>query len=130
MAIAPADPMLDFLRGTIIAIVRRDDPDLTSRQLSVFLLCYSHDDEKTVRGLAGALDIPKPAVSRVLDHLTEIDLLRRKPDPRDRRSVLTQRTSKGTAFLRELKKIVSEAAASAGESLPASRHPVRAKASA
>jgi DNA-binding MarR family transcriptional regulator len=130
MAIASADPMLDFLRGTIIAIVRRDDPDLTCRQLSVFLVCYLHDDEQTVRGMAGALNISKPAISRALDRLAEADLLRRKPDPRDRRSVLVHRTAKGTAFLRELKKIVREAAVSAGEALPASRHPVRAEASA
>jgi DNA-binding MarR family transcriptional regulator len=56
----------------------------------------------------------KPAISRALDRPAEAGLLRRKPDPRDRRSVLVQRRAKGTAFLREPKKIVREAAASAG----------------
>jgi DNA-binding MarR family transcriptional regulator len=47
-----------------------------------------------------------------LDRLGELDLARRKVDPMDRRSVLVQRTLKGTAFLRDLRGIMTEASAS------------------
>jgi DNA-binding MarR family transcriptional regulator len=41
--------------------------------------------------------------------LTELDFVRRKVDPADRRSVLVQRTPKGAAFLRETRHIMTEA---------------------
>jgi DNA-binding MarR family transcriptional regulator len=62
-----------------------------------------------VRGLAAELNVSKPAITRALDRLGELDLARRKVDPLDRRSVLVQRTMKGAAFLRDLRSIMSEA---------------------
>jgi DNA-binding MarR family transcriptional regulator len=100
---------VDVLRQTIVALVRRDGPDLTARQLGVFLTCYLEDDAQTVRGLAAKLKVSKPAITRALDRLSEFDLVRRKKDPLDRRSVLVQRTTTGTAFLRDLKKILADA---------------------
>ena len=44
-----------------------------------------------------------------LDRLGELDLARRKIDPMDRRSILVQRTLKGTAFLRDLRSVMAEA---------------------
>jgi DNA-binding MarR family transcriptional regulator len=41
--------------------------------------------------------------------LGELDLARRKVDPMDRRSVLVQRTTKGSAFLRDVRGIMTEA---------------------
>jgi len=67
-------------------------------------------DAQTVRGLAATLDVSKPAITRALDRLAEFDLVRRKTDPADRRSVLVQRTPKGTAFMRDLRGIMKEAA--------------------
>jgi DNA-binding MarR family transcriptional regulator len=100
---------VDVLRQTIVALVRRDGPDLTARQLSVFLICYLEGEAQTVRGLAAKLNVSKPAITRALDRLSEFDLVRRKQDPLDRRSVLVQRTVSGAAFLRDLKKILSDA---------------------
>ena len=57
--------------------------------------------------------VSKPAITRALDRLGELDLARRKVDPADRRSVLVQRTLKGTAFLRDLRGIMGEAAGTA-----------------
>ena len=99
----------DILRRAIVALVRRDGPDLTARQLGVFLICYLEGEAQTVRGLAAKLKISKPAITRALDRLAEFDLVRRKKDPLDRRSVLVQRTVSGAAFLRDLKKILAEA---------------------
>jgi DNA-binding MarR family transcriptional regulator len=112
MAAAPtADQMVGILRETVVALVRRDGPDLSARQLGVFLTCYLRDGGHTVRGLAAELNVSKPAITRALDRLSEFDLVRRKTDPLDRRSVLVQRTATGMAFLRELRTILRDAAA-------------------
>ena len=114
MAVAPsADQLVGILRDTVVALVRRDGPDLSARQLGVFLTCYLQEGAHTVRGLALELNVSKPAITRALDRLGELDLARRKVDPLDRRSVLVQRTLKGTAFLRDLRGIMTEASASA-----------------
>jgi DNA-binding MarR family transcriptional regulator len=104
-----ADQLVGVLRDTVVALVRRDGPDLSARQLGVFLTCYLLDGGHTVRGLAAELNVSKPAITRALDRLGELDLARRKVDPLDRRSVLVQRTMKGAAFLRDLRSIMSEA---------------------
>ena len=110
MAATPqSDHMVGILRDTIVALVRRDGPDLSARQLGVFLTCYLQEGAHTVRGLAADLNVSKPAVTRALDRLGELDLARRKVDPMDRRSVLVQRTLKGAAFLRDLRAIMTEA---------------------
>ena len=110
MATTPsAEQLVGILRDTIVALVRRDGPDLSARQLGVFLTCYLQDGAHTVRGLAADLNVSKPAITRALDRLGELDLARRKVDPMDRRSVLVQRTTKGSAFLRDLRGIMSEA---------------------
>ncbi len=104
-----AEQLVGILRDTVVALVRRDGPDLSARQLGVFLTCYLQEGAHTVRGLAADLNVSKPAITRALDRLGELDLARRKVDPMDRRSVLVQRTLKGAAFLRDLRAIMSEA---------------------
>ncbi len=114
MASAPnPDHLVGIMRDTIVALVRRDGPDLSARQLGVFLTCYLQDGPHTVRGLAAELNVSKPAITRALDRLGELDLARRKVDPLDRRSVLVQRTLKGAAFLRDMRSIMSDAAVTA-----------------
>lgn len=105
------DHLVSILRETVVALVRRDGPDLSARQLGVFLTVYLTDGPHTVRGLAAELSVSKPAITRALDRLGELDLARRKVDPMDRRSVIVQRTLKGTGFLRDLRQIMSEAEA-------------------
>lgn len=104
-----SDAQVGLLRDTIVALVRRDGADLSARQLGVFLTCYLNEGGHTVRGLAAELNVSKPAITRALDRLTELELARRKVDPLDRRSVLVQRTTKGSAFLRDLRGIMLEA---------------------
>ncbi|MHB0696974.1 MarR family winged helix-turn-helix transcriptional regulator, partial [Roseomonas mucosa] len=103
------DELVEILRDTVVALVRRDGPDLSARQLGVFLTTYLSDGPHTVRGLAATLNVSKPAITRALDRLGELDLTRRKTDPQDRRSVLVQRTPKGTSLLREMSTIMGEA---------------------
>jgi DNA-binding MarR family transcriptional regulator len=84
---------IEVLSRTVTALLRRDGADLTTRQLAVFLTCYHDSEPQTVRGLAAKLEIPTPAVTRALNRLCDFDLVHRKPDPVDRRSVLIQQTS-------------------------------------
>ncbi len=90
-----SDDLVGVLRDTVVALVRRDGVDLSARQLGVFLTCYLNEGAHTVRGLAQQLNVSKPAITRALDRLSDLDLARRKVDPADRRSVLVQRTTKG-----------------------------------
>ncbi|MBF0267262.1 MAG: MarR family transcriptional regulator [Alphaproteobacteria bacterium] len=101
---------LDLWRGAIVESVRRDAPDLSARQMALLLTVYLTVPPHTVRGLAQSLNISKPAVSRALDRLGDLGLVKRKLDETDRRSVLVQRTVKGSVFLREFGDIVVSAA--------------------
>lgn len=121
----PYEQQVDILRQTVIALVRRESPDLTARQLGVFLTCYLDDEVQTVRGWAAKLKVSKPAITRALDRLSEFDLVRRKTDPLDRRSVSAQWTATGMAFLRDLKKILAHAGSEADKA-PRARRPVPA----
>jgi len=103
------DQMVGILRDTIVSLVRRDGPDLSARQLGVFLTVYLSEGPHTVRGLAGELNVSKPAITRALDRLGELDLARRKLDPMDRRSVLVQRTLKGAALLKDIRSTMAQA---------------------
>jgi DNA-binding MarR family transcriptional regulator len=103
------DAQVGLLRDTVVALVRRDGVDLSARQLGVFLTCYLNEGAHTVRGLAADLNVSKPAITRALDRLGELNLARRKVDPLDRRSVLVQRTPKGSAFLRNLRSMMNGA---------------------
>jgi DNA-binding MarR family transcriptional regulator len=105
------DALISIFRDTIVALVRRDGADLSARQLGVLLTVYLTEGPHTVRGLAAALNVSKPAITRALDRLGELDLARRKTDPADRRSVLVQRTVKGAAFLREIRTVMAESEA-------------------
>ena len=76
-----SDGLAGILRTAIVELVRRDGPDLSARQLGVFLTCYLETEAQTVRGLAAKLGVSKPAITRALDRLSEFDLVRRKTDP-------------------------------------------------
>ena len=112
---ANTDQLIGILRDTVVALVRRDGPDLSARQLGVFLTVYLNDGPHTVRGLAADLNVSKPAITRALDRLGELDLARRKVDPMNRRSVLVQRTLKGAALLRDMRAILVGAEKAAHE---------------
>jgi DNA-binding MarR family transcriptional regulator len=102
--------LLNILHRSAVGLVRREGPDLSARQLAIFLICYLENEAQTVRGLAKKLTISKPAISRGLDRLMEFDLVRRKGDPLDRRSILVQRTPIGHSLLRELRGIMNASA--------------------
>jgi DNA-binding MarR family transcriptional regulator len=100
---------VEVLCQSIVALVRFEGPDLSARQLGVFLTSYLEDEAPTVGELAVKLNISGPAISRALNRLAEFDLVCRQIDPLDRRSALARRTTTGTAFLRDLKEILAGA---------------------
>jgi DNA-binding MarR family transcriptional regulator len=101
---------LDVWRRAMIEGVRRDQPDLSARQMAVLLTVYLKPAPHTVRGLAAELNVSKPAVTRALDRLGRLGLARRKIDQADRRNVLVQRTVKGSVYLAEFGQSVIAAA--------------------
>ena len=107
MAVTDLEP-LDIWRRAMVANVRRDAPDLSARQMAVLLTVYMTEQPHTVRGLAEGLNVSKPAITRAIDRLGEFGLARRKTDPRDRRSVVVQRTVKGSVYLAEFAEIINE----------------------
>ncbi len=106
---------LDIWRRAIVASVRHDAPGLSARQMSVLLTVYLTPPPHTVRGLAEHLKVTKPVITRAVDRLSELGMVRRKTDPDDRRSVLLQRTVKGSVFLREFGELIVAAARTATE---------------
>ncbi len=100
---------LDLWRRTIVNSVRLDGPDLSARQMALLLSVYLSKPPHTVRGLAKLLDVSKPAITRAVNRLSELGLVRRKTDEADRRSVLIQRTVKGSVFLREFGELIAAA---------------------
>lgn len=82
---------------------------MTTRQLAVFLHVYLAPPPHTVRGLAAALGLSKPVVTRALDSLSRLGYVRRRRDPADRRNVLVQRTVKGAVYLSDFAQGVAEA---------------------
>jgi DNA-binding MarR family transcriptional regulator len=120
MAVTDLDS-LDIWRRAMVANVRRDAPDLSARQMAVLLTVYMTEQPHTVRGLAETLNVSKPAITRALDRLGEFGLARRKTDPDDRRSVVVQRTVKGSVYLAEFADIITQATAERDRDLVAAK---------
>jgi len=92
-------------------LVRADGHDLSQRQLALLLIVYLTPPPHTVRGMAERLNVSKPAITRALDTLSIMGLVKRKRDPADKRNVLIQRTVKGSMYLSELSDQITAAAA-------------------
>lgn len=97
---------LSLWHDVVLQSVRNDGPDLSSRQLAIMFTVYLDPPPHTVRGLAAALGVSKPAITRALDTLGSLDLLKRSRDEADRRNVLVLRTVKGTGFMQEFAELI------------------------
>lgn len=97
---------LAFWHRVTLATVRSDAPDLSARQLAMLMSIYLEDGLHTVRSLAKHLDVTKAAISRATDSLCKLGYIERKPDHRDKRSVVLARTSAGIHFLSEFADII------------------------
>ena len=90
---------LSLWHDVILQSVRRAGPDLSSRQLAIMFTVYLDPPPHTVRGLAATLGVSKPAITRALDTLGSLELLKRARDDADRRNVLVRRTIEGALYV-------------------------------
>jgi DNA-binding MarR family transcriptional regulator len=93
---------LDLWRRVTVETVRSEAPDLTARQMAVLMTVRLAEGPHTVRGLAGTLNVGKPAITRALDTLSRLGFVQRRRDPKDGRNVFVERTPRGDEFLNQL----------------------------
>ncbi len=92
---------------TLVDYVRSGEPDLTNRQMALLMLVYLDKGPHTVRGLARALNVSKPVVTRALNRLGALGYLRRQRDEADKRNIFVARTPKGADFLADFGQFLS-----------------------
>jgi len=90
---------LSLWHDVTLQSVLKIGPELSPRQLVVLTTIYLEDGPHTVRSLARKLELTKSPVIRAIDKLEGEKLIRRKADPRDKRSVIIERTAQGSMFL-------------------------------
>src|SRR4051812_28105584 len=90
---------LELWRHALTAALRREAPDLSSRQIALLLTFSRPPAPHPGRGLPSPLHTPKPGVPRALAGRGELGLTRRTVDAADRRNVLIERTGEGQAYL-------------------------------
>ncbi len=112
--------LLTMWRTALIAGVQTNEPDLTMRQICLFLTVYEEEPPHTVRGLAAELGVAKPVITRAVDTLSRYGYVRRKRDESDKRSVFIERTVKGAVYLSELSDRVERAEQSSLKAHPGS----------
>ena len=105
-----AGQALQLWHDVNLDLVRGDEPDLSTRQVTLLLTVYLEAPPHTVRDLARKLNVSKPVITRALDSLGKLDLLARRRDVADRRNVLVQRTVKGVLYLERLAETVGKLA--------------------
>ena len=98
----------------LVDYVRSGEPDLTNRQMALLMLVYLKPGPHTVRGLARALNVSKPVVTRALNRLGALGYLRRQRDDSDKRNIFVARTSEGAEFLDEFGQFIGEGEPHAG----------------
>ncbi|KQM65725.1 MarR family transcriptional regulator [Sphingomonas sp. Leaf17] len=92
--------------ATLIDYVRSGEPDLTNRQMALLLVVYLKPGPHTVRGLARALNVSKPVVTRALNRLGALGYLRRQRDDSDKRNIFIAQTAEGADFLEEFGQLI------------------------
>jgi DNA-binding MarR family transcriptional regulator len=123
-AVAAHDPhALSTWMTALVDYVRSGEPDLTNRQMALLLLVYLKPGPHTVRGLARALNVSKPVVTRALNRLGTLGYLRRQRDDSDKRNIFVARTSEGAEFLEEFGQFI-------GDGEPPARRPALSHAAA
>lgn len=109
---SPAKPpsALSTWMSALVDYVRSGEPDLTNRQMALLLLVYLNPGPHTVRGLARALNVSKPVVTRALNRLGALGYLRRQRDDSDKRNIFVAQTSEGAEFLEEFGQFIDDGA--------------------
>ncbi len=98
--------VLAVWQKALASLVQDDAVDLSVRQLAVLVTVYTNDAPSTVRGLSAVLGLAKPVITRAVDTLEKLDYCRRQPDEADGRSVIIQRTVRGSVYVAALGDVV------------------------
>ena len=101
---------LRLWRQVHLDLVRDGESDLSARQTAILLTIYLELPPHTVRGLAAQLGVTKPVITRALDTMGQMQLLKRRRDERDRRNVIIQRTLEGSLFLEHVADLIRKQA--------------------
>ncbi len=99
---------IEVLAGVLTGIVRDHSSSLTMRQMAVLLNVRAGQNEPTVRGIAAALGLSKPAISRALDRLNREGFVERLTDPNDFRSIIVNILPAGWKMFKTLEGIKSQ----------------------
>ncbi len=97
-------------RDILVDTVRADMPDLSQRQWAILLSVYLTPGPHTVRQMSADFLVPKPAISRALDTLSILGLIRRVRDQNDKRIVIVQKTPDGAIFVDDFARLVEDRA--------------------
>ena len=97
---------LSFWHGVTSTALKQMPMDLSARQTAVLLNVYLMPSPHSIKSLAEELLISKPAICRAVDALEAAKLVKRLRDRQDKRNVLIQRTTKGSAYLSEFADII------------------------
>ncbi len=115
-AIAPGgrEQALELWRTVLASQVSHElVGDLSTRQWALLLTIYMDPPPHRVRDLAARLNLPKPAVTRAIDRLHAMGLVKRRREEEDRRSVAMHRTMRGAVLLTELAEQIMRARSTA-----------------
>ncbi|MBM7080603.1 MULTISPECIES: MarR family winged helix-turn-helix transcriptional regulator [Micromonospora] len=99
---AAIDAAAEALVGVLDSATSRHQVAVPPTQLRVLALIRDRP-ETNVNGLAELLDVVPSSASRLCDRLEATGLLRRTPDPRDRREVRLVLTAAAVSLLTELR---------------------------
>ncbi|HEY8464470.1 MAG TPA: MarR family winged helix-turn-helix transcriptional regulator [Bacillota bacterium] len=101
-----------LLKNTWQKLSRYYNQRLAEYDLSVpkalLLLEIAPGSAKTPRLLAKELDLENSSMTGLIDRLVKQGLVERRPDPRDRRSILISLTSQGITARKSIKALVEE----------------------
>ena len=111
-----SDTSLKGWMRTLVGYVKSGEPDLTNRQMALFMTVYLTPGPHTVRGLASKLGVSKPVITRALNTLGSLGYLRRERDQDDRRNVFIVQTSDGADFLEQFKRYLRKGQEAANDS--------------
>lgn len=101
---------LKLWHDVAMGLVHQKSQDLNLRQLAILLTIYLEPPPHTVRALAKRLNVTKPVITRALDSMGHLKLVERRPDDRDRRSIVIRRTVEGALYLETLADLISNKA--------------------
>ncbi|WP_305786900.1 MarR family winged helix-turn-helix transcriptional regulator [Symbioplanes lichenis] len=117
---AAVEPAVESLLGVFESARLAQSPAVPPAQLRVLTIISRNDDTNMSR-LAEALDVVPSSASRLCDRLEATGLLRRVPDPRDRREVRLLPTPAARKLLEELRDRRRAALAEILERMPPAR---------